>query len=125
MRDRRLTLSVFEMYEVHTWQRGTDIHPGDNVDLDGSLMLRAPSGGSARLEFGVVGYAQWQTTARTGSGVPLESTNDRYVVHGLGGAVSVAFPKQRASLALKYFGEFANRATFEGYSLQAFGAIAL
>jgi hypothetical protein len=123
--DRRLTLSLFEMYEIHTWQRGTDIYPGDNGDVDGSLTLRVFSGRSARLELGAVGYAQRQTTARTGGGVPLEYTNDRYVIHALGGAMSVAFPKQRASLALKYFGEFANRSTFEGYSLQVFGAIAL
>lgn len=124
-RDRRLTLSAFEMYEIHTGQHGTAIRPGDTFDFDGSLMLRVPSGGTAHLQVGAVGYAQRQTTARGGSGVPPESLGDRYAVHALGGAVSVAFPKQRASLGFKYFSEFSNRSTFEGGSRQIFGAIAL
>jgi hypothetical protein len=120
-----LTLSAFEMYEIHTEQRGTAIRPGDTFDADASLMIAIPSGGSARLQVGAVAYAQRQTTARTGSGVPPESVGDRYAVHALGLALSVALPKQRANLGLKYFSEFANRSTFEGYSLQIFGAITL
>lgn len=122
---RRLTVSVFEMYEIHTWQRGTHIRPGDTFDLDASLMIEVPSGGTAHLEVGAVAYAQRQTTARSGSGVPPGSAGDRYAVNALGAAVSIAFPKQRANLGLKYFSEFANRSTFEGYSFQIGGAIAL
>jgi hypothetical protein len=120
-----VTLSTFEMYEIHTGQRGTNIRPGDTFDLDGSLMLQVPSGGTAHIEAGVVGYMQRQTTPATGNGVPASTVGNRYGVNALGIALSVAFPKQRASLALKYFGEFANRSTFEGYSVQLAGAIAL
>lgn len=124
-RDRRLTISTFEMYELHTWQRGTNIRPGDTFDFDGSLMLRLASGKIAHFDAGLVGYAQRQTTARTGSGVPPETDRDRYAVHGAGMALSAAFPRQRANVAVKYFSEFANRSTFEGYSLQIFVALAL
>lgn len=124
-RDRRLTLSTFEMYEIHTWQRGTHIRPGDTFDLDASLMITLPTGEAAHLEIGAIGYFQRQTTARTGSGVPPESIGDRYAVHAAGGALSAAFPRQRANVAVKYFSEFANRSTFEGYSLQLFAALAL
>jgi hypothetical protein len=44
-------------------------------------------------------------------------------VNALGVAVNVAFPKQRANLTLKFFDEFAGRATFQGYSFQIAGAI--
>jgi hypothetical protein len=121
----RLTLSAFELYEIHTAQRGADIRPGDTFDFDASLMTRIPSGGTAHLEVGVAGYAQRQATARTGSGVPPESLGDRYAVHALGVALSAAFPRQRANLGVKYFSEYANRSTFEGYSVQVVGAIAL
>jgi hypothetical protein len=124
-RDRRLTLSTFEMYEIHTWQRGTNIRPGDAFDLDASLMATLPSGRTTHLEIGAVGYFQRQTTARSGSGVPPESIGDRYAVHAAGAALSAAFPKQRVTVAVKYFSEFANRSTFEGYSLQIFAALAL
>src|SRR5207253_7792843 len=33
-----LSFSVFEMYEFHTTQEGTGVHPGDTFDLDYSLM---------------------------------------------------------------------------------------
>ena len=124
-RDRRLTLSTFEMYELHTWQRGTNIRPGDTFDFDASLMATILPGKSARLEIGAVGYYQRQTTARAGSGVPPESIGDRYAVHAAGAALSAAFPKRRATVAVKYFSELANRWTFEGYSLQLLVALAL
>ena len=116
---RRLTLSAFELYELHTAQRETHIRPGDTFNLDASLMWQVHRGESARVEIGPVGYLQRQTTARS------ESSGDRYAVNALGVALNGAFPGHRASLGLKYFNEFANRSTYEGYSLQLVGAITM
>lgn len=124
-RERRVTLSAFEMYEAHTRQRGTSIRPGDAFDLDASLMVRLASGRIVNVDAGAVGYAQRQITARAGNGVPPASVGDRYAVHAAGAALSAAFPKQRANVAVKYFSEFANRSTFEGYSLQILAALVL
>jgi hypothetical protein len=120
---QRVTLSAFELYELHTEQRGSNIRPADTFDLDASLMGQVHSDGSARLSIGVVGYLARQLGARTGSGVPAESAADRYAVHALGVALSTWFPSRRASVGLKYFRELANRSTFEGYSVQGSGAI--
>src|SRR5438309_2229006 len=109
---------------MHTKQRDVDIRPGDTFDLDASILASVPSGGTAHLEIGVVGYAQRQTTAQSGSGVAAESAGNRYAVNALGGALRVTFPKQRANAALKLFAERANRSTFEGNSVQVFAAIA-
>lgn len=124
-RDRRLTLSAFEMYEIHTGQRVTNIRPGDTFDFDGSLMVKLPTGDAAQLATGAVGYFQRQTTARSGSGVPPETIGERYAVQAAGVVLAAVFPKLRANVGVKYFGEFANRSTFEGYSLQIFAALAL
>jgi hypothetical protein len=35
---QRVTLSAFELYELHTEQRGSNIRPADTFDLDASLM---------------------------------------------------------------------------------------
>jgi hypothetical protein len=123
--DGRLTLSAFEMYEIHSRQQGTAIRPGDTFDFDASLMGRLRRTGNAQFELGLVGYAQRQVTARSGSGVPPGSAADRYAVQALGVASTMAFRKQRLNLGLKYFKEFANRSTFEGYSLQVAAAIGL
>jgi hypothetical protein len=48
---------------------------------------------------------------------------DRYAVNSLGFAVNSAFPKHKAAVGLKYFKEFENRSTFQGYSVQLTGSI--
>jgi hypothetical protein len=44
-------------------------------------------------------------------------------VNAIGFAVATAFPKHRASAGLKVFSEFANRSTYEGWSVQLQGAV--
>jgi hypothetical protein len=50
-------------------------------------------------------------------------SSERYAVNAVGFALIAAFPKRKASLGFRYFKEFADRATFQGYSAQVFGAI--
>jgi len=121
---RRTALSAFQMYEFHTTQEGTDIHPGQNFDLDYSLTRVLPLGRDASLQVGLVGYGQWQTSSKTGPTITAEQTAERYRVNALGFVSNVLLPTRRVSLGLKYFHEFANRSTFEGYSLQISGAVA-
>jgi hypothetical protein len=123
--NKRLILSAFQMYELHTTQEGTDTHPGDTFDLDYSLMGALPVSQDVQLQMGVVGYEQRQTTAKTGPTVSETTSGERYAVNALGLAVNSAFPKHRASVGLKYFKEFSNRSTFQGYSLQLSGSIGL
>jgi hypothetical protein len=118
-----LALSAFEMYEFHTTQEGTGIHPGQTLDLDYSLLGSLPSPGNARLQVGLVGYEARQTTAKYGPDLALALSTERYHVNAIGFAFAGAFPKRKASLGMKYFKEVANRATFQGYSLQIVGAI--
>jgi hypothetical protein len=118
-----LTFSAFQMYEFHTTQEATAIHPGETFDLDYSLMMSLKRKGKLQLQVGLVGYEQRQTTAKTGPEVTATSLKERYAVNSLGFAINTAFPRRKASLGLKYFKEFANRSTFQGYSLQFAGAI--
>ena len=120
---RSLTLSVFEMYEVHTTQEDTDLHPGDTFDLDYSLMGAVLRRTNLRVQAGLAGYLARQTTAKTGPTVTSAASEERYGVNSLGFAVTVGLPRYKTNLGLKYFKEFANRSTYEGYSLQVQGAI--
>jgi hypothetical protein len=110
------------MYEFHTTQEGTGIHPGDTFNLDYSLMATLPPK-NFQLQVGAVGYEQRQTTARTGPTISVAMAEERYAVNSLGFAVNAVFPKHRANLGFKYFKEFLNRSTFQGYSLQFSGSI--
>ncbi len=120
--NKRLSLSAFQMYEFHTTQEGTSVHPGDTFDLDYSLMYTAARTRRFQLQAGPAGYEQRQTTAKTGPDVSLAASEDRYAINAFGFAVLGVLPK-RTSVGVKYFREFANRSTFQGYSLQVVASI--
>ena len=119
---KRLSLSAFQMYEFHTVQEGTGVHPGETFDLDYALLYSLARARRFQLQAGPAGYEQRQTTARTGPGINLAASEERYAINGFGFAVLGVLPK-RTSVGLKYFKEFADRATFQGYSLQVVASI--
>ncbi len=121
--DKSLILSAFQMYEFHGVQEGTGTNPGESFDLDYSLMGSLVRTDSFQLQGGLVGYEQRQTTATTGPAISEVASQDRYAVNSLGFAVNSNFPKHKASAGFKYFKEFADRSTFQGYSLQFSGSI--
>jgi hypothetical protein len=115
--DKATTLSLFEMYEFHTTQSGTQISPGQTLDLDYSVMRALPLA-QVRLQVGLVGYGAWQTTAKTGPGITPAEEAQRYRVNALGVGMNLLMPAQKVTLSLKYFDEFSNQWTYQGYSLQ-------
>ena len=119
---KRFSLSAFQMYEFHTVQEGTGVHPGETFDLDYSLLYSLARTRRFQLHTGPAGYEQRQTTARTGHGISLTASQERYAINGFGFAVLGVLPK-RTTVGLKYFKEFADRATFQGYSLQVVASI--
>ena len=122
--DKATTISLFEMYEFHTTQSGTQIRPGETFDLDYSLMRVFPFYAHSRLQVGVIGYGAWQTTAKTGPDITPAQEAQRYRVNGLGVGMNWLLPTQRVTLSLKYFDEFSNRWTYQGYSLQISAGVA-
>jgi hypothetical protein len=120
--NRATTFSAFQMYEVHTRQEGTSIHPGQNLDLDYSLTHSVGIGGDSQLQLGLVGYNQWQTTDKTGPGITPAQSAAHYKVNALGVGSNITMPKLRLAAGFKYFKEFSNRSTFQGYSLQFSGS---
>ena len=121
--NKRLILSSFQMYEFHGVQQGTGTNPGETFDLDYSMMGSLLRTNSFQLQTGLIGYEQRQTTATTGPGISQAASMDRYAVNSLGFAVNSTYPKHKAALGIKYFKEFADRSTFQGYSVQFSGSI--
>jgi hypothetical protein len=122
-KNKRLVFSTFQMYEFHTTQEGTGIHPGDTLDLDWSFVGTVLSHKNFQLQTGPAGYEARQVTAKTGPTISAEGSKERYAVNSIGFAANSAFPKHRTSLGVKYFKEFSNRSTYQGYSVQVSGAI--
>jgi len=122
-KDRATTISAFHMYEFHTVQEGTDIHPGQTANLDYSVARTIRVKEDTRLQLGLVGYGQWQTTDKSGATISAVEGSAHYRVNALGFASNVVLPARKVSLGLKYFKEFSNRSTFQGYTLQIAGAV--
>jgi len=121
--DRRTTLSAFHMYEFHTVQDGTDIHPGQTANIEYSITRAVPINAQTQLQLGVIGYGQWQTTDKTGPSITPAQGSAHYAVNALGFASNVSMPARKVSLGVKYFKEFSNTSTFQGSTLQISGAV--
>jgi hypothetical protein len=116
-------LSAFQMYEFHSTQEGTMVHPGQTFNLDYSLTHTLPLPRSLGLQFGLVGYGQWQTTDKHGPNITPEQAAAHYKVNALGFAANALLPQQKVSVGVKYFHEFECRSTFQGYTLQISAAV--
>ena len=116
-------LSAFEMYEFHGTQEGTMVHPGDTFNLDYSLTHTLNLQPNLRLQLGLAGYGQWQTTDKYGPNITAEQAAARYKVNALGFAANAILPEHRVSAGVKYFHEFECRSTFQGYTLQISGTV--
>ena len=121
--NKATAVSAFEMYEFHTVQKGTDIHPGETLDLDYSVTRVFPVSRDLRLQIGLVGYEQLQTTNKTGPTITPAQGAAHYQVNSLGFASNMSLPARKVSLGFKYFREFSNKATFQGYSVQISGVV--
>ncbi len=123
-KNKRTLFSAYQLYEFHTTQQGTNIHPGQTFNLDYSLMQILPPQKDLHtlLQFGLVGYGQWQTSNNSGPGVD-PANPAHYRVNAIGGAANVVLPARNASVGFKLFKEFSNSSTVQGYSLQIVGGI--
>jgi hypothetical protein len=122
-KDKSWAFSTYEMYEFHTTQQATGTHPGQTFDLDYSLTRTFKFTKAPALQIGLAGYEQRQTTATTGPAIAPEETTERYAVNALGVASNVTFSKRKVNFGLKFFEEFANRSTFQGFSLEVSGSV--
>jgi hypothetical protein len=123
-RNKALSASAFQFYEFHGTQTGTEVHPGQTMSLDYSVTQMLPIQKTTLLQFGMIGYGQWQTTNKTGP-TPAQVALGmlHYGVLGLGAGANVILPARKVSLGFKYYKEFHASNTVEGYSLQFSGAI--
>src|SRR5260370_23155216 len=81
-----------------------------------------PAGEDVLLQFGLIGYGQWQTSNNSGPGVDPAGPAS-YRANAIGGAANVVLPARKASVGFKLSNEFSNSSTVQGYSLQIGGRI--
>ena len=75
------------------------------------------------LQLGLVGYEQWQLTDKTGPDITPVQSSAHYQINALGVTSSVILPTRNVSVGVKYFKEFEDRSTYQGYSFQITASI--
>ena len=75
------------------------------------------------MQFGLVGYGQWQVSDDGGSSENPILRQVRYKVNALGFAVNFILPPKGASVGMKYLKEFGAEATVEGQSVKIYAAV--
>lgn len=116
--NKTTAISAFQMYEKHTTQQGTRVHPGDTLNLDYSFTRVLSLQHDLNLQVGLVGYEQWQLTDKSGPSITPAQSTAHYRVNALGFASALMLPARKVSVGVKYFKEFEDRSTFQGYSFQ-------
>jgi hypothetical protein len=111
--------SSYQMWEFHTTQEETKIHPGQTLNVDYSLSQIIPlkKDMSTLVQAGLAGYGQWQVSDNSGPGVN-PSAPAHYSVNGIGGAANVILPARKVTLGVKLMKEFSNSHTVQGYTFQ-------
>jgi hypothetical protein len=119
------------MYEFHSRIKDSSTTPGQTFNLDYSLLQVLPltKKHETLLQFGVVGYGQWQTTDHGLTGTPppgdliSNSQGAHYGVNAVGFTANIISLQKKVNLGVKYFWEYGAKNTGEGSSLQITGAI--
>ena len=119
---KNTAVSAYQLYEFLTTQKESNIHRGQTLNLDYSLTHALQFSSGWRLQVGLVGYNQWQTTDKSGPSISPSQAMAHYKVNALGAVSNVTIPKRKLSLGFKYFKEFSNRSTFQGHSFQLSGS---
>ena len=124
-KNKATSVSAYELYEFHGTQRDTQVHPGQTFNVDYSLMQILPlqRNHHTLLQFGLVGYGQYQTTDKFGPTITPGQAGAHYRANAMGGAANFILPLRKAAISFKTLKEFGNRSTIQGFSIQLGGAI--
>ena len=116
-------LRVSHVRVPHRSRKARTSIPGQTVNLDYSVARTIRLSEDTLLQLGLVGYGQRQTTDKTGPAITAAAGARITRSTRWGSRPTSMLPARKVSLGLKYFKEFSNRSTFQGYTLQISGAV--
>jgi len=108
-------VSISSVWEVHQNKRHEDVRVGDNVTLEyGVGKTWVHNQGQRLIQFGAVGYAEFQLNDDSGADVgPLnQGANDR--VFALGPEFGVIWPVKKFNFLIRVLPEFGARSRTQG-----------
>ncbi len=102
-------------WEIHQKKRHEDVKVGNNMTLEAGVgKLFVQNQGQHLIQLGLVGYAEFQLTKDSGSGVPALTANNKDRVFAIGPEFGVILPKQKFNFMMRVLPEFGARNRTQG-----------
>ena len=105
-------------WEFHHKKRHEDVKVGNNMTLEAGVgKIFVKNGGKQLLQFGGVGYAEFQLTKDSGSGVPPLTADNKDRVFAIGPEFGVILPTKKLSFMVRVLPEFGARNRTQGVTV--------
>ena len=112
----RLTQVSFNTnWEFHQKKRHEDLKVGNNMTLEAGVgKIFVQNQGKQLVQFGVIGYAEFQLTKDSGTAVPALTANDKDRVFAIGPELGVILPTKKFNFLVRVLPEFGARSRTQG-----------
>lgn len=114
-KNKGTSANLATIWEIHGQKDGTDITPGQAFTIEWGIgqVLPLKKNFSQLLQFGLIGYDQWQVTSNQGTtaGFPYYSS------HGIGFQTNYILPAKALNFFFKYEPAYAAKATVQGRTI--------
>ncbi|HKR11598.1 MAG TPA: transporter [Pyrinomonadaceae bacterium] len=107
-------------WEFHHKKRHEDLKVGNNMTLEAGVgKIFVKNQGEQLLQFGAVGYAEFQLTNDSGTAVPVLTANNKDRVFAIGPEFGVILPAKKFSFMVRVLPEFGARNRTQGVTVVA------
>jgi hypothetical protein len=111
-------VSIITNWEFHHRKRHEDVKVGNNMTLEGGVgKIFVKNQGKQLIQFGVVGYAEFQLTKDSGTAVPVLTANNKDRVFAIGPELGVILPPKKFNFLVRVLPEFGARNRTQGVTV--------
>jgi len=105
-------------WEFHQKKRHEDLKVGNNMTLEAGVgKIFVQNQGKQLVQFGVVGYAEFQLTNDSGTAVPALTANNKDRVFAIGPELGVILPTKKFNFLVRVLPEFGARNRTRGVTV--------
>lgn len=111
-------VSVNTNWEFHQKKRHTDVKVGNNMTIEGGVgKIFVKNQGKQLIQFGAIGYAEFQLTNDSGTAVNPATVNNKDRVFAIGPEFGVILPTKKFNFLARVLPEFGARNRTQGVTV--------
>lgn len=110
--------SISSNFEFHHKKRHEDLKVGNNMTVEAGVgKIFVKNQGKQLIQFGLIGYAEFQLTNDSGTAVPVLTANNKDRVFALGPEIGVILPTKKFNFVARVLPEFGARNRTQGVTV--------